>query len=138
MKKEMRERDITGAPIGGRSPEGGAPVAEGNGGQIRSGFDPGAVRRWSPQRKQEVVLRILRGEPVDELSRELGVEIYRLEEWRRKALLGMETALRERSGDPLNTELEQAMKRIGELTMENELLRMRCEKKVPQTRRRLK
>jgi len=75
---------------------------------------------------------------VDELSRELGVEIYRLEEWRRKALLGMETALRERSGDPLNTELEQAMKRIGELTMENELLRMRCEKKVPQTRRRLK
>jgi hypothetical protein len=83
-------------------------------------------------------LRLLRGEPVDALSRELGVEIYRLEEWRRKALLGMETALRERSGDPLNTELEQAMKRIGELTMENELLRMRCEKKVPQTSRRLK
>ena len=47
---------------------------------------------------QEVALRLLRGEPVDALSRELGVEIYRLEEWRRKALLGIETALRERAG----------------------------------------
>ena len=49
-------------------------------------------------------MRLLRGEPVDNLSRELGVEIYRLEEWRRKALLGMEEALRERIGDPLNTD----------------------------------
>ena len=81
---------------------------------------------------------MLRGEPVDALSRELGVEIYRLEEWRRKALLGMEEGLRERIGDPLNTELDQAMKRIGELSMENELLRMRCEKKVPFPPRRLK
>jgi len=138
MNKEDRDQGAGGATERGRSPSGIAPIAEGNGGRSRANSDPGAVRRWSVQRKQEVVLRLLRGEPVDALSRELGVEIYRLEEWRRKALLGMETALRERSGDPLNTELEQAMKRIGELTMENELLRMRCEKKVPQTSRRLK
>ena len=31
-------------------------------------------------RKREVVLRLLRGEPVDALSRELGVESYRVEE----------------------------------------------------------
>jgi hypothetical protein len=36
-------------------------------------------QRWTVARKREVVLRLLRGEPVEMLSRELGVEIYRLE-----------------------------------------------------------
>jgi transposase len=140
MVKEMKDRDAAGATErrASKARSGVAPAAEGSGGPGRPGFDPAGVRRWSLQRKQEVVLRLLRGEPVDSLSRELGVEIYRLEEWRKKALLGMETALRERVGDPLNTELDQAMKRIGELSMENELLRMRCEKKVPCPARRLK
>jgi transposase-like protein len=137
-REEIKEKDATGATERGRSPSGVAPAAEGSGGPGRPGFDPGAVRRWSVQRKQEVALRLLRGEPVDALSRELGVEIYRLEQWRRKALLGMEEALRERVGDPLNTELDQALKRIGELSMENELLRMRCEKKGPFPNRRLR
>lgn len=35
-------------------------------------------KRGSANRKQEVVLRLLRGESVDALSRELGVEISRL------------------------------------------------------------
>jgi putative transposase len=39
-------------------------------------------QRWSAGRKREVVLRMLRGESVDALSRELNVEIYRLEQWR--------------------------------------------------------
>ena len=139
-REEMKEKGATGATErrANQARSGVAPAAEGNGGPGQSGFDPGAVKRWSFSRKQEVVLRMLRGEPVDALSRELGVEIYRLEEWRRKALLGMEEGLRERIGDPLNTELDQAMKRIGELSMENELLRMRCEKKVPFPPRRLK
>lgn len=50
----------------------------------------GPKGRWSKKRKAEVVIRILRGEPLDSLSRELGVEIYRLEEWRDKALASME------------------------------------------------
>jgi hypothetical protein len=37
------------------------------------------VKRWSANRKKETVLRLLRGEPLAALSRELGVEIYRLE-----------------------------------------------------------
>ena len=36
------------------------------------------VKRWSANRKKEVVIRLMRGEPVDALSRELGIEIYRL------------------------------------------------------------
>jgi len=38
------------------------------------------IKRWSANRKKEDVLRLMRGEPVDALSRELGIEIYCLEE----------------------------------------------------------
>jgi hypothetical protein len=72
-----------------------------------------------------VVLRLLRGEPVEALSRELGVEVYRPEEWKAKALAGMEASLREPCGDPLERDLDVARKKIGELSMENELLRTR-------------
>jgi transposase len=41
------------------------------------------VIRWSVSRKKEVVLRMMRGEPIDALSRELGIEVYRLEKWHR-------------------------------------------------------
>ena len=40
---------------------------------------------WSVARKREVVLRLLRGESVELLSRELGLPIFKLEQWRRKA-----------------------------------------------------
>ena len=88
--------------------------------------NPGALgpkERWSARRKREVVLRLLRGEPADTLSRELGVEIYRLEQWREKALLGIDEAMKDRTGDPLEVELDAAKRHIGELSMENELLR---------------
>jgi|SRR3972149_1575444 len=89
------------------------------------------VVRWSVNRKKEVVLRLLRGEPIDALSRELGIEAYRLEKWQRKALQGVEAALKERGGDPGAAELDSAMRRIGELTMENELLRYKVRKALP-------
>ena len=41
----------------------------------------GANQRWSARRKHEVVWRLLDGEALDTLSRELGVEQYRLEQW---------------------------------------------------------
>jgi len=96
----------------------------------------GPKGRWSKKRKAEVVIRILRGEPLDSLSRELGVEIYRLEEWRDKALASMEAGLTRREGDPIQAELDQAMRKIGELSMENELLRKRCEAKESLRQRR--
>jgi len=81
------------------------------------------VPRWSKRRKLEVVLRLLRGEPLDELSRELKVEISSLERWRDKGLRGLEVGLREREGDPVQEALDEANRRIGELSMEVELLR---------------
>ncbi len=83
-------------------------------------------QRWSAGRKREVVLRILRGESLDGLSREVGVEIYRLEEWRDKALSGMDLGLKDRQQDPLSHDLDAAKRHIGELSMEIELLRERA------------
>src|ERR1700753_4401647 len=87
------------------------------------GLAPG--QRWSVGRKREVVLRLLRGEAAESLSRELGVPVYRLERWRDGALLGIDGALRDREGDAVSEELAAAMRRVGELTMENEVLRAR-------------
>jgi hypothetical protein len=87
-------------------------------------------------RKREVVLRLLRGESLEALSRELGVEPYRLAQWRGKALLGLEGALKAREGDATHAALDAAMQRIEELTMENELLWQRVRKPGPLANRR--
>jgi transposase-like protein len=42
--------------------------------------------RWSAGKKMEAVLRLLRGEPLEVLSRELGVEAHRLAAWREEFL----------------------------------------------------
>ncbi|MFQ5601626.1 MAG: IS3 family transposase [Candidatus Krumholzibacteriia bacterium] len=101
----------------------------------------GPGQRWSAGRKGEVVLRLLRGESLDALSRELGVEIYRLEQWRERAEAGMDLALKERQGEPLQAELDAAKRHIGELSMEIELLRERAraaEGRLPLAIRRLR
>lgn len=84
-----------------------------------SGADRG---RWSSQRKVEVVLRILRGEDLDGLSRELGVTAARLAAWRDEALAGMSTALKSRQGDHRDEEIGRLREKLGELMMEKELL----------------
>lgn len=93
-------------------------------------------QRWSVNRKREVVLRLLRGEAAEDLSRELGVPIYKLERWRQKAEAALEGALKERETDAVSGELATAMQRIGELSMENELLRLRIERSGPLARKR--
>jgi hypothetical protein len=99
---------------------------------------PPAPQRWHAQRKRDLVLRLLRGESLDVVSRETGVESYRLEEWKKRALASMETGLREREVDREKADLAAAMQRIGELTMENELLRYKAEKAGPLALRRSK
>jgi hypothetical protein len=104
---------------------------------IAHGTPVGPLQRWSAGRKREVVLRLLRAEPMELLSRELGVELFRLEEWRNRALAGIDAALRRRDdGDPRKADLDAALKRIGELTMENELLRAKMETPSPLGRKR--
>ena len=94
------------------------------------------VKRWSAGRKKQVVLRILRGEPVDAISRELAVPIYRLEEWRDRALAGIDAGLKERENDPVEKQLDDANRRIGELVMEVEILHKERQAKRPLVGRR--
>ena len=93
-------------------------------------------QRWSLARKREVVLRLMQGEPVEGLSRRLGLPVYKLEEWRQRGLAGIDAGLRERHDDPQERELAEAHRRIGALSMENELLRARLEKPGPLACRR--
>jgi len=125
------------APSGRYANEEAVPGRDRQGPPVGSGAATAATlpQRWSAQKKRDVVLRLLRGEPTDALSRELGVEIYRIEEWRKRALSGIEASLRERE-DRGQVELDAAMKRIGELSMEVELLRYKAEKAGPLALRR--
>lgn len=123
------EAPPAGGTEGGRRPT-GVPPAGGAAGPLAPG------QRWSVGRKREVVLRMLRGESVEALSRELGIEIYRLENWRQKALNGIDNGLKKRKNDPLQRELNSAMRRIGELTMDNELLWKRVKNPAPLAKRR--
>ena len=66
----------------------------------------------------------------------VGVEIFRLEQWREKAIGGIDASLKQRKGDPVQAELDSAMKRIGELTMQVELLEAKTETFGPLGRRR--
>jgi hypothetical protein len=93
-------------------------------------------QRWSVARKREVVLRLLQGESAELLSRELGLPMFKLEQWRQKAVTALDGALKEREADTASTELAAAMQRIGALSMENELLRARIERPGPLARRR--
>lgn len=82
------------------------------------------VKRWSARAKQEVVLEILRGEPMEELSRRHAVEMHRLQEWRDRALAGVEEAMKEHGRNTASERaLEEARSTIGRLTMELEIFR---------------
>ena len=86
-----------------------------------------------------MVLRLLCGESLDAVSRAVGVELYRLEAWQTRALAGLELGLKEQAGEPLAAELDAAKRHIGELSMENELLRERAraaERRLPLATRR--
>ena len=123
----------------GSGPAEGARRATGAGPEPAAAAGPlGPNQRWTVTRKREVALRLLRGEPMDALTRELGVEIYRLEEWKNKALSGIDASLRERDSDPLERELQSARSKIGELMMDNELLREKTRRPGPLAKGRLR
>jgi len=79
--------------------------------------------RYSERRKTAVVIRLLRGEDVDVLSRELGVTAATVSGWRDQFLAGGQSALKTRQQDEHEEEVRRLMATVGEITMENELLR---------------
>jgi transposase-like protein len=71
----------------------------------------------------ETVLRLLRGESLDGLSRKLGVTAARLSAWRDTFLAHGRSARLTRQPDAKDEEIRRLRAKIGEITMENELFR---------------
>ena len=73
-------------------------------------------------------LLVLRGEALDALSRELGVTAATLAQWRDRFLAAGQAGVRSRATDARDEDVARLRAKIGELTMENELLRERAER----------
>ena len=143
MKSSMNEIESDEAADGPVVSEGGRSPSTLSPGQGARSAGSGTTRgplasgqRWSVAGKREVVLRLMHGESAELLSRELVLPVFKLEQWRQKAEAALEGALKEREADPADGQLAAAMRRIGELSMENELLRARMGRPGPLARRR--
>jgi hypothetical protein len=123
----------------GHEPEGAPERAHHPGAGAPSGVDAGTPQRVSAARKVAAVTRLLRGEPMEVVARELNVTVARLAEWRERALTAAASALKERERDQRDEEIARLKAKVGEITMDNELLRERIsalEGKRPLARRR--
>jgi transposase-like protein len=93
-----------------------------------AGPTPGHRRRMSARRKQQAVLRLLRGEDLELLSRELGVTAAELSGWREAFLAGGEASLKTRPADARDAAIGRLKEKVGDLTMANELLAAKIER----------
>ena len=121
----------------GRTEPAGSPQRS----QEAGGGEPagGPPKRFSAARKLRAVNRLLRGDPLELVARELNVTAARLSQWRDRALLAAEAALKERERDERDDEIARLKGKVGEMTMETELLRekiARLEAGAPLARRR--
>jgi transposase-like protein len=92
------------------------------------GSTPERRRRMSAGRKQDAVLRLLRGEDLELLSRQLGVTAAELSGWREAFLAGGEGSLKSRPADARDDEIGRLKEKVGDLTMANELLEAKIER----------
>ena len=106
----------------GLKPEGAPERSAEAGVGVASGVDGNGAKRFSVQRKMAIVARLLRGEPLDLVARQTNVSVARLTEWRERALAGAATALKERDRDDRDDEIARLKSKVGEITMDNELL----------------
>jgi hypothetical protein len=100
----------------------GAPACAQNADAGTPSGGAGPERRLSARRKLGAVTRLLRGEPLETLARELNVTVARLSAWRDRALVAAEAAMKERERDSRDEELLRLKAKLGEVTMANELL----------------
>ena len=89
---------------------------------------PSRRRRMSAKRKQSAVLRLLRGEDLELVSRELAVPAAELSAWRDAFLAAGEASLKTRPADGRDLEIGRLKAKVGELTMTTELLEGKIER----------
>ena len=85
--------------------------------------------RWSARAKTEIVLRLLKGEELDPVSRETQVPVHELERWRRIFLEGGTNGFKRRDAPSAERELKRVQAKVGELTMKLEIVEWLLEKK---------
>jgi hypothetical protein len=98
--------------------------------------NPGECGRFSAPRKAATVLRLLRGESLELLACELGVTAATLAGWRDDFLAAGQAALKSRLADERDDAIARLRVKVGELTMDNELLTQRCRADRPFAPRR--
>ena len=108
---------------------------------VASGAATAKGGRFSAPRKAQAVLRLLRGEDRELLSRKLGVIASTLSLWREQFLAAGQSSLKGKTGkkDERDDQISRLKKKVGELTMDNELLRekvQRLEENFPLARGR--
>jgi transposase len=93
--------------------------------------------RWSVRRKEGVVLRLLRGESLDLLARESGQPAGRIAGWREEFLAAGREGLKSRPAPLEEVALREAQRKVGELSMEVDILQALLERTGhPQSPRR--
>jgi hypothetical protein len=85
--------------------------------------------RWSARAKTEIVLRLLKGEELGAVSREVQVPVHELERWRRIFLEGAANGFKRRDTPAAERELKRVQAKVGELTMKLEIVEWFLEKK---------
>ena len=90
--------------------------------QTKEASGPGRGGRMSRQRKRDAVLRLLRGEDLEAVSRSLGVTAAALSGWRDAFLAAGEASLASRPADGEALESGRLKARLGEMLLERELL----------------
>ena len=103
---------------------GGAAGAETS--RVGAAAAPG--RRMTAGRKREAVLRILRGEPLEIVVRELGVTAADLSGWRDAFLEAGAASLKARERDDRDETIDRLRTKVGALTMDTELLQAKIER----------
>ena len=83
---------------------------------------PGRGGRMSRRRKRDAVLRLLRGEDPETVSRALGVTAATLSGWRDVFLAAGEASLTSRPADGEELESGRLKARLGEMLVKQELL----------------
>jgi len=79
--------------------------------------------RFSSRKKMEIVLRVLRGEDLDLVSRETGITAATVSAWRDQFVASGQAGLKSRAADGRDDELVRLKALVGELTMRLELSR---------------
>ena len=94
-------------------------------GMASGAVGPGRGGRMSRRRKRDAVLRLLRGEDLETVSRALGVTAATLAAWRDAFLAAGEASLASRPTDAEELESERLKARLGEMLLREELLEAR-------------